>query len=229
MQVLIIEDNSDLAGNLWEHLESRGHIVDAAGDGITGLHLATVNDYEVIVLDLTLPGMGGLDVCRRLRNDAGKSTPVLMLTARDTLQDKLTGFESGADDYLVKPFELQELEARLEALTRRAGASLPRRVLRFADLTLDIDAMRVTRAGHDISLTPTGLKILELLMRQPRRVVTRRALEKALWGDMPPNSDALRAHIHTLRVAVDKPFQIPLIQTVRGIGFRLADPDGTPA
>ncbi|MEJ2130808.1 MAG: response regulator transcription factor, partial [Gammaproteobacteria bacterium] len=171
MQVLLIEDNADLSANVWDYFESKGHGMDAAGDGVTGLHLAIVNDYDAIVLDLSLPAMDGLEVCRRLREDAGKSTPVLMLTARDTLQDKLEGFGSGADDYLVKPFALEELEARLRALTRRAKPNHAARTLSIADLTFDLQSLRVRRAGHPITLTPTGLKILEALMRTPERVV----------------------------------------------------------
>lgn len=227
MKLLIIEDNADLSATLWEYLESKGHVVDAAGDGVSGLHLATVNDFDALVLDLALPGMSGLDVCRRLRQDAEKSTPVLILTARDTLEDKVTGFRCGADDYLVKPFELRELEVRLEAITRRANANHAQRVLQFAGLTLDLCTLCVVRDGQAINLTPTGLQILELLMRQPRRVVTRQAFERELWGDAPPDSDALRSHIHALRRAIDRPFEHHLLQTVHGIGYRLADPDDT--
>lgn len=224
MQVLLIEDNADLSANVWDYFESKGHGMDAAGDGVTGLHLAIVNDYDAIVLDLSLPAMDGLEVCRRLREDAGKSTPVLMLTARDTLQDKLEGFRSGADDYLVKPFALEELEARLRALTRRAKPNHAARTLSVADLTFDLQSLRVRRAGRPITLTPTGLKILEALMRTPERVVARRELERKLWGDSPPDSDALRAHVHALRAAIDKPFDMPLLHTVHGIGYQLTKP-----
>lgn len=227
MQVLVIEDNVELSTNLWDYLESKGHTMDAARDGVTGLHLATVNDYDVIVLDLTLPGIDGVEVCRKLRNDAGKSTPVLMLTARDTLADKLAGFDCGADDYLVKPFALQELEARLNALARRVQTNYATRVLRVADLTMNLDTLEVKRADQPITLTRTGLKILEVLMRQPQRVVARRELERALWDDSPPESDALRAHIHALRNAIDKPFKVPLLHTVQGIGYRLTTPRDT--
>lgn len=225
MNILIIEDNADLAASVWDYLESRGHVTDAAGDGVTGLHLATVNDYDVIVLDLILPGLDGLELCRRLRIDALKPTPVLMLTARDTLQDKLEGFRVGADDYLVKPFDLQELEARLGALARRAQGGSDTRRLRAADLTLDLDTLEVERAGRSIDLTPTCLQILEILMRRPGCVVTRRELETALWGDQPPESDALSYHIHALRRVIDKPFEGHLLQTVRCIGFRLRKVD----
>ncbi len=225
MRVLVIEDNRDLAANLYDFLEGSGHTVDSAADGITGLHLALVNDYDTIVLDLMLPGMDGLDVCRKLRDDAHKDTPVLMLTARDTVEDKLAGFDSGADDYVVKPFSLREVEARLKALTRRGHAGSSRQVLRVADLSFDVGTLRVRRGDRDIDLPPIPLKILELLLRKSPRVVWRREIEQTVWGDTPPDSDALRAHIHVLRSAVDGPSQQPLLRTVRGIGYQLAAPD----
>jgi DNA-binding response OmpR family regulator len=179
MNILIVEDNANLAASLWDDLESKGHVIDAAGDGVTGLHLATVNDYDAIILDLILPGLDGLELCRKLRADALKYTPVLMLTARDTLEDKLKGFEHGTDDYLVKPFALEELEARLDALARRANPTSMTRRVRAADLTLDLDTLELRRAGQSIDLTPTGLQILELLMGRPGCVVTRRELVTA--------------------------------------------------
>jgi len=223
MRILIIEDNTDIAANIGDYLEDRGHTVDFAGDGVTGLHLAIVNDYDAIVLDLMLPGMDGIEVCRKLRDEARKDTPVLMLTARDTLEDKLTGFQTGADDYLVKPFELQELSARLQVLGRRGKAAQPR-VLRIADLEFNLDSLSVTRAGQAINLNPTGLKILQRLMEASPWVVSREELERRVWGEELPDSDALRVHIHSLRAAVDKPFDTQLIQTRHGIGYRIVDP-----
>ncbi|HED16064.1 MAG TPA: response regulator transcription factor [Gammaproteobacteria bacterium] len=227
MNILLIEDNQDLACNVMEYLEAQGHVMDAAADGITGMHLAVVNDYDVIVLDLTLPGMDGLDLCRKLRAEAGKATPVLMLTARDTLEDKLAGFDSGADDYLVKPFALKELYARLLSLSRRSGlsATVSDNGLQVVDLEMDLGTLQVRRAGNLVSLTPIGRQLLECLMRESPRVVTRSRLEQVVWGDIPPDSDALKAHMHSLRNAIDKPFDKHLLQTVRGAGYRLADPD----
>ncbi len=222
MRILIIEDNSDLAANIFDYLEAKGHTLDAAADGVTGLHLAIVNEYDAIVLDIMLPGMNGFEVCKKLREDAEKHTPVLMLTAKDTLNDKLAGFAIGADDYLIKPFELQELEARLLALQRRKAGPVTR-TLAVSDLTFDLDTLSVKRQGKTITLTPTGLKILELLMRKSPHVVSRREIEHLLWGDEPPDSDAIRSHLHTLRVAIDHPFENPLIHTVHGIGFRLEE------
>lgn len=224
MRVLVIEDNRDIAANVGDYLEDKGHVVDFAGDGVTGLHLAVVNDFDAIVLDLTLPGMDGLEVCRKLRQEARKQTPVLMLTARDALDHKLSGFDSGADDYMTKPFALQELEARLAVLARR-GKGPQSRVLQVADLSFNLDTLTVTRAGKQIPLNPIGLKLLQFLMEASPSVVTRQDLEHRVWGEELPDSDSLRVHIHGLRAALDKPFDKPLIQTRHGIGYRMADPD----
>lgn len=222
MRVLIIEDNPDIAANLGDYLEDHGHTVDFAGDGITGLHLAIVNDFDAIVLDLALPGMDGLEVCRKLRHEAGKDTPVLMLTARDRLEDKLAGFDTGADDYLVKPFELQEVEARLNVLASR-GRRRSSRELKVGDLVYNVDTLNVTRAGTEIYLNPIGLKLLHCLMESSPNVVSRSELEMKVWGEEMPDSDSLRVHIHSLRSAIDKPFGSNMIQTRHGIGYRLIE------
>jgi DNA-binding response OmpR family regulator len=227
MRILVIEDNSDIAANLGDYLEERGHTVDFAADGVTGLHLAVVNDFDAIVLDLNLPGMDGLEVCRKLRQDARKQTPVLMLTARDALESKLEGFDAGADDYLVKPFALQEVDARLAVLLRR-GKGPQSRILNVADLEYNLDTLEVRREGRLLQLNPTALKILQSLMESSPSVVTRQELETRVWGEELPDSDSLRVHIHGLRAAVDKPFPKPLIQTRHGIGYRIADPDAVP-
>ncbi len=225
MRVLIIEDDADLAANLYDYLEAKGHSPDAAGDGVTGLHLAITQEYDVVVMDITMPGMDGVTACRKLRHEAGKETPVLMLTAKDTLEDKLAGFEAGADDYLVKPFALQELLARLTALAKRGTGKKGSAILQVADLTFNPRTLEVRRAGRPINLTPTGLKILRLLIEHSPDVVPRQKIETHLWRDNPPDSDALRAHMHTLRSALDRPFSTPLIHTIHGIGFRLAPPE----
>ncbi len=224
MKILVVEDNPDIAANIGDYLEDQGHIVDFAGDGVTGLHLAVVNEFDAIVLDLMLPGMDGLDVCRKLREDARKNTPILMLTARDTLEQKLKGFSTGADDYMVKPFELQELGARIEVLVRRGQAVKPR-VLEIGDLEFNLETLEVRRAGQEINLNPTGLKLLQRLMESSPSVVSREELELRVWGEELPDSDSLRVHIHSLRNAIDKPFDVPLIQTRHGIGYRLVHPD----
>ncbi|HEB99420.1 MAG TPA: response regulator transcription factor [Thiotrichales bacterium] len=224
MYILVVEDNPDLVANLYDFLEPLGHVVDAAYDAASGLRFARDNSYDAIVLDLMLPGMDGLEVCKRLR-DTGCDTPLLMLTARDTLEDKLRGFASGADDYLVKPFEMRELEARLQALVRRARGEQAQGRLQVADLEFDPATLKVTRAGQVINLPPIPLKILELLLRQSPRVVPRREIERRIWGNSRPDSDALRAHMSVLRAAIDRPFPQPLLKTVHGIGYQLAAPD----
>lgn len=231
LKILVVEDNPDLAANLVDYLEARDYLVDAASDGLTGLHLASTQGFDVILLDLILPGMDGITLCRQLREEMGRATPILMLTARDTLDDKIAGLEAGADDYLVKPFALREVVARIEALARRAHATLVAGPLQVADLTFDPTTFRVTRAGQDIVLPPIPLRMLEALMRASPRVLIREELERAIWGDAPPDSDALRTHLHLLRGAIDKPFDQPLLHTLRGIGWQLTRPasdnDGT--
>ncbi|MFC4487733.1 response regulator transcription factor [Tepidiphilus baoligensis] len=229
MDVLLIEDNRDLAGNLLDHLEACGHRVDWASDGLSGLHLAASKPFDAIVLDLGLPGLDGIELCRRLREE-GIATPILVLTARGELDDKLLGLEVGADDYLVKPLSLRELEARLRAHTRRAAGGLERRRLQVGDLILDERTHQVSRQGKKIVLAPFDYQLLRLLMRASPAVLTRERLEAALWGDDPPDSDALRTHIHRLRQAIDRPFDVPLLHTVPHVGYRLAVPDEeTPA
>lgn len=223
--VLLVEDHRDIAETVGAYLESKNYIVDYASDGVTGLQLGESNAYDAIVLDVMLPGMDGLDVCRRLRFESDTDVPILMLTARDTLDDKLSGFEHGADDYLVKPFDLEELGARLGALIRRNKRSMATGILTVGDLSLDAETLQVTRDGRKILVTPTGLKILRLLMRAAPRVVTRNEIEREIWSDLPPDSDALRSHMYSLRKAIDKPFETALITTVHGAGFRISDED----
>ncbi len=223
--VLLIEDNRDIAEMVGAYLEARGYELDYAADGVTGLHLGVVNDYDAIVLDLMLPGMDGLAVCRKLREDARRDTPLLMLTARDTQQDKISGLDAGADDYLVKPFDIRELEARLRALVRRRRGAIANETLRVADLSLDTGTLEVQRAGQRLTLTPIALRLLTVLMRASPRVVSRADLEREVWGDLLPDSDTLRSHLYNLRKSIDKPFDRPLLHTVHGAGYRLAASD----
>jgi DNA-binding response OmpR family regulator len=222
MNILLIEDSRDLALNLFDYLQAKGHALDLASDGLSGLHLAACGPFDVIVLDWMLPGLDGLSVCRRLR-EAGRHTPVLLLTARDALNDKIAGLEAGADDYVVKPFAMRELEARLLALVRRSQLQDAAPVLQVGDLRLDPATLQVTRGGRDVELPPIPLRLLETLMRHAPRVMPREELERSLWGDSPPDSDALRAHLHVLRQAVDTPADKPLIRTVRGFGYQIRD------
>ena len=223
MRILVIEDHRDIAENIGDYLEPKGHAVDFAGDGITGLHLAVTNDYDVIVLDLMLPALDGLEVCRKLRQEAKKTTPVLMLTARDQIENKVEGFAAGTDDYLVKPFAMKELEIRIEALARRGHGAAGSRVLRVGDLEFDPDTQAVKRAGKRLDLNPSLRTLLGVLMANAHRVVRRDELEQALWGDDRPDGDVLRAHIYMLRSIIDKPFAAKLLRTIHGTGYRLTD------
>lgn len=222
MRILVIEDNRDILANVLDYLQLKGFTVDCAQDGLSGLHLATTGHYDLIVLDIMLPGIDGYQVCKRLREDARNEVPILMLTARDTLDDRLQGLQAGADDYLIKPFALSELVARIEAILRRSQGSRKRQ-LKVADLLYDLDTLAVSRAGQPLKLNPIGLKILKVLMQKSPAVVRREALEEAVWGDDYPDSDSLRSHIHQLRQVLDKPFASALLHTLHGVGYRLAE------
>ena len=222
MRILIIEDNRQLVANLFDYFEPRGHVLDAAPDGATGLHLATRRDHDVVVLDWALPRMDGPEVLRRLRQDAQSRVPVIMLTARNELPDKIAGFRAGADDYLTKPFELAELEVRIEALVARATGRASLQALRIADLTFDLRTHEVTRADKPIHLYPACRTLLRVLMQASPAAVTRERLEEAIWGDHPPDSDLLRSHMYDLRRAIDGGFEIKLVHTLPRVGYRIA-------
>ncbi|WP_460457521.1 response regulator transcription factor [Arenimonas alkanexedens] len=223
MHLLVVEDQADVAANLWDFLTARGHRVDHAADGVSGLRMAMAGGYDVIVLDLGLPRLDGLVLCRRLR-EAGHGVPVIMLTARDQLDDKLKGFEEGADDYLVKPFSLKELEARIGVLSRR-GQPMAGAIVSWQGLELDPRAHTARREGQRITLTKAQTRLLDCLMREAPRVVDHDRLARAVWGSEGGESAALHTHIYALRAVLDKPFDHPMIQTVHGIGYRLGAPD----
>lgn len=223
LRVLVIEDNQDVAANIGDYLEDKGHVVDFAMDGISGLHLAVTQSIDVIVLDIMLPGVDGFTLCRRFREETEKSTPILMLTAKDTLDDKLQGFDAGADDYLLKPFALEELEARLQALVRRSLHDASR-IIEVGSIRMDMGRRRVTKEGRTIKLNRTCFRILVELMRSAPCVVAREDLEHLLWGDFKPGSDVLRSHIYSLRKALDASGKDSLIETVVGVGFRMRSP-----
>ena len=225
MRVLIIEDHRDIAAGIGDFLQSLGHQTQIAGDGVSGLSLAQKDRYDVIVLDRMLPKLDGTELCRRLR-EHNTHVPILMLTALDTVTDKVSGFEAGADDYLPKPFALAELRVRLEALHRRANGAREAQQLRVADLCYDLGTLQATRAGKPVTLNPTTRKILERLMRASPQVVPRAELEHELWGRNVPDDDVLRIHMHALRAALDKPFRDKLLHTVHGAGYRLATDGG---
>lgn len=222
--VLVVEDNRNISEMIGEYLEGRGFEVDYASDGLDGYRLAAENSYDVLVLDLMLPRLDGMEVCKKLRTEARKSTPVLMLTARDTLDDKLLGFDAGVDDYLVKPFALQEVEVRLQALCRRGRQRDDAGLFRCGALAYDAAARRASLNGVALSLPPKALRVLAELVRQPGRVFSRRELEIAVWGQEQASSDNLRSVLHTLRKALGADAE--LIRNMHGLGYSL-DP-GTP-
>ncbi len=219
IHLLLVEDHPALARNVVEFLEPAGFAVTVADRGGEALRLARKEPFDLVVLDLMLPDLDGLEVCRELRRNQGASPAILMLTARDTLEDKLEGFGHGADDYLTKPFALTELEARLRALLRRREPSC--RLLVLGPLELDPGTRAVTRDGRPLALTPTCFQILRQLMLAHPRVVGRAEMEQALWGGFPPGSDSLRTHVAALRRELDKPFGEPLLENQYGVGYRL--------
>lgn len=225
MRILIVEDDYDIASNLSEFLEGKGNSVEIARDGVTGMHWAVSQDFDAIVLDLGLPGMDGLNLCRKLRHEARQDVPILILTARDVLDDKLAAFACGADDYLVKPFALREAEARLNALiARRCGRVVDRRLV-FNRVIYDPSSKTVMVEGHPKHLSRKCLSLLEALMQAPNRVHTRTELELAVWGVDQPQSDTLRSHMHMLRRALTDSRGFSPIETVHGIGYRFATGD----
>lgn len=224
MRLLVIEDNQDIVKNICDYFDQAKYQVDCAYDGLTGLHLACTENFDVIILDLALPGMDGIKLCQHLRNEGKITTPIIMLTARQSVEERVLGLKAGADDYLIKPFSLAELEARIHALIRGRGEYTENKVLSVGDLNFDLSNFQVNRAGDTIVLTPVLLKILEKLMRDSPNVVTKSELEYHVWRDSPPDSDSLRAHMHTLRNAIDKPYEKKMLMTVHGIGYRLVDP-----
>jgi DNA-binding response OmpR family regulator len=219
MKILVIEDDADIASNIGQYFEDKGHQLDFAFNGAHGLALATAERFDLIILDLMLPGKDGITVCREFREQTRHDTPILMLTARDTLDDKISGFEAGADDYLVKPFSLRELEARVLALTRRSQSKPGSAVIVINNLELNQDTMQVSRANQSIRLKPKSFRILAYLMQHADRVISRQELIDHIWPSDPPQGDPLRVHIHSLRQKIDKPFDNELIHTVHGVGY----------
>jgi DNA-binding response OmpR family regulator len=226
LSILIIEDNAQLAANIYDYLEACGHSLDAAPDGVSGPNLAVTKDYDAIVLDWNLPRMDGLTVLRRLRSDEKKTVTIILLTARDQLADKIDGFESGVDDYLVKPVALPELEIRLRSLVARLRQSIaPDHVLTVGDLSFNLRTLEAARGGRQVQLSRTSRHLLELLMRESPKVVARQRLEQIAWGDETPEIDLLRSHMYVLRRAIDQGSERKLLHTVSGVGYRLCELD----
>ncbi|WP_284218316.1 response regulator transcription factor [Agaribacter marinus] len=220
LHILLVEDELSIAKNIAEYMEHKGYIFDFANKGKQGLELALQHHYDVVILDLNLPTMDGIDVCRQLREKADRHIPILMLTARDSIDDKVSGFLVGTDDYLTKPFSLQELEVRCLALSRRHRLHT-KDALTLGPLRIDRKRKYVTRNEEKIELNAMGYKILVVLAEAYPQIVSRSELSQKLWGDEPTESDALRSHIYQLRAAIDKPYQYPMIKTVFGVGFTI--------
>ena len=221
-RVLVVDDNADILANVSEYLTMKGLSVESCTNSAQAWERLGTRQIDLMVLDIGLPGMDGISLCRRIRLD-DKKLPILMLTARDSVDDRVEGLAAGADDYLIKPFSLRELAARVEALLRRAYG-VEEAVVRVADLEMNCETMRVTRAGRTIELNPTCLKILKALLLASPKVVSRERLEAVVWpAGSAPTSDSLRSNLYLLRQAVDKNFDKKLIQTHPRMGWSISE------
>ena len=223
LSILLVEDHRQLAQTVVEFLEQEGATVDYAGNTSLARELVQEHHYDLMLLDVMLPGEDGYSFCQYLRKDLSLDLPVIFMTARDQLEDKLEGFDRGGDDYIVKPFALPELAARVSALVRRQRKEVTANTLQVADLELDPARQEIRRDGQLLKLSPTAFRILRILMRESPKVVSREQLEHELWGDLVPDSDALRSHLYNLRKAVDKPFDNALLNTLPGVGFSIQE------
>lgn len=223
LTVLLAEDDPGIQEGIADFLQWRGIEVDCARDGEQALGLCRQHHYDVLVLDIMMPRMSGLSLCEQLRSE-GVTTPILMLTALDTLDDKVRGFQAGTDDYLVKPFAMDELVCRVQALSQRVSRQQVR-LLRHGPVELDVEQQQVRRDGQLLQLTPQAFQLMRYLLARAPRVVSRGELEQAIWGEAPPDSDALRSLLYQLRSQLDKPFSYPLLHTRRGQGVCLALPE----
>ena len=220
INVLLVEDDIDLATTVVDYLEIEDISCDHAANGVQGLSLIELNDYHVILLDLNLPRLDGLSVCQKVR-ESSKDTPILMLTARDSLKDKLAGFDVGTDDYLVKPFEIEELLVRIIALSKRRSGQVS--TLNIGELALQLKACSATYSGKTVKLTPITFKLLEKFMRETPKAVSRKALIQSVWGEEQPDSNSLKVHIHHLRKQLEKVNANLSIDTEIGFGFALRE------
>jgi DNA-binding response OmpR family regulator len=225
MRILVIEDDADLAQFVSKGLTEERYAVDVAADGEEGLDLALANPYDLLIIDIMLPKLDGLTVCRRLR-EAGNKAPVLLMTARNTVEDKISGFDMGADQFLAKPFSFAELLARIRALLRRGSPQAELMHLKVTDLHLDVLSRRVWRAGTEIVLTNKEFALLEYLLRNRNRVLTRTSIINHVWGlTHDPMTNIVDVHIRALRSKIDRPSSPSLIRTVRGVGYMLEAPE----
>ena len=222
MKLLLIEDHIEISKVIFEYFEMKGHTLDYADNGEAGFRLAEKHIYDVIILDIMLPGIDGLTVCKQIRAQ-GIDTPILMLTARDEHEDILDGFESGADDYLVKPFDLRILAARINAIYQRRQGLTGVKSLVFKDLTLDLASHMATRGECDFQLNNAQFILLKLLMLKAPQIATRAEIINEIWPDDEPDEDLLRNHVYRLRALIDKPFKVQYIRTIPKVGYQLKE------
>ncbi len=222
MKVLIVDDNHNIAETIADYLELEGMTIDCAYHGEAALNLVKENHYDVIIMDIMMPKLDGINAVKKLRKEQFCNTPILFLTAKDQLEDKIAAFKAGGDDYLLKPFAMEELCLRLYALSNR-GPRQDIGELKFADITINTRTDEVKRAETEIKLSRIQLKILKLLMRQAPSIVSRQEVIESIWGDETPSSDALRSHIYGLRNALDKGFETSRLETIHGQGYRIKD------
>lgn len=225
LSILIVEDHPGLVANMYDFFEARGHRLDAAANGVLALNLLSEHDYDVVVVDWMMPRLNGIGLVTQMRQGLGLETPVIMVTAKSTLEDKIEGFRAGVDDYLVKPFELAELELRCRALSHRKPHR--QRTLTVADLRLDLDTYECSRGERPVALFPVTRTLLTLLMRESPKVVSRERLIEAVWPASPPAADLLRRHIHELRRQLVQGSEAPLLHSVSGVGYVLRRTEGT--
>lgn len=222
MKVLIVDDNHNIAETIADYLELEGMTIDCAYHGEAALNLVKENHYDVIIMDIMMPKLDGINAVKKLREEQFCNTPILFLTAKDQLEDKIAAFKAGGDDYLLKPFAMEELCLRLYALSNR-GPRQDIGELKFADIIINTRTDEVKRAETEIKLSRIQLKILKLLMRQAPSIVSRQEVIESIWGDETPSSDALRSHIYGLRNALDKGFETSRLETIHGQGYRIKD------
>lgn len=220
LSVLLVEDNQDIAQQILGYLSDKGMVVDYAYSGKEALSLIKEQLFDLVILDLMLPDIDGYQLCGQLKEAVEHHLPILMLTARDSLTDKIKGFEMGADDYLTKPFALEEVYMRTLALSRRVMLH-QNKTIEIGDLTIDVGQRKASRCGQELSMSQTDFSILKALVLASPNAISKRELNQKIWGDDSPETDVLRSHIYTLRSVVDKPFDTALIKTVHGIGFKI--------
>ena len=220
MKVLIVDDSHNLTETIADYLELEGMLIDCAYHGEAAINLLSENSYDVIIMDIMMPKLDGISAVRRLREELFCNTPILFLTAKDSLDDKVAAFKAGGDDYLLKPFAMEELSLRLQALSNR-GPRQDIGVLSFADININTQTDEVTRANQLIKLSRIQLKILKVLVKHAPSIVSRQDVTDAVWGDESPPSDALRSHIYGLRTALNKGFEQSRLETIHGQGYRL--------